>query len=159
MLNEHKRKCLDGIVWSLSLLFAAALVTSARAESHRFAVDNAAYRAECGSCHIAYPPALLDREAWRAILHGLDQHFGTDASVSESTRAEVGAYLAGSSSRKHSSAPALRISATPWFRKEHADIAPETWKSPSVKSAANCEACHRQASTGDYSERNVRVPR
>ena len=159
MLNERKRKWFDGIVWSLSLLFAAALVTSARAESHRFAVDNAAYRTECGSCHIAYPPALLDQSAWRAIMQGLDKHFGTDASVGESTRAEIGAYLAGSKSRKDSSSPTLRISDTPWFRKEHSDIAPATWKSPTVKSAANCEACHRQASAGDYSERNVRIPR
>ena len=159
MLNERKRKWFDGIVWSLSLLFAAALVTTARAESHRFAVDNAAYRTECGSCHIAYPPALLDRDGWRAIMQGLDQHFGTDASVSESTGAELGAYVAGSSSRKLRSAPSLRISDTPWFRKEHAEIAPEAWKSPTVKSAANCEACHRQASAGDYSERNVRIPR
>lgn len=159
MLNERKRKWFDGIVWSLALLFAAALVTTARAESRRLAVDNATYRNECGSCHIAYPPALLDRDAWRAIMLGLDRHFGTDASISESTRAELSAYVAGSSSRKHGSAPTLRISATPWFRKEHADIAPATWKSPTVKSAANCEACHGQASTGDYSERNVRVPR
>lgn len=159
MLNKRRRKWFDGIVWSLSLLFAAALVNTARAESHRLAVDNAAYRTECGSCHIAYPPALLDRDAWRAIMQGLAQHFGTDASVSESRRAELSAFVARSSSRKHSSAPTLRISDTVWFRKEHSDIAPETWKSPTVKSAANCEACHSLASTGDYSERNVRVPR
>lgn len=159
MLNDRRRKWFDGIVWSLSLLFAAALVNTARAEGHRFAVDNAAYRTECGSCHIAYPPALLDREAWRAIMQELGQHFGTDASVTETKRVEIGAYLAGSSGRKGSSAPSRRISDTPWFRKEHADIAPGTWKSPAVKSAANCEACHRQAGAGDYSERNVRIPR
>ena len=158
MLNERRRKWFDAVVWSLSLLFAAALVDTARAESRRLAVDNAAYRTECGSCHIAYPPALLDRDSWRAIMQGLDRHFGTDASVSESTRAELGAFVAASSSRKTGPAPGLRISATPWFRKEHADIAPATWKSPAVKSAANCEACHRQASAGDYSERNLLIP-
>lgn len=158
MLNERKREWFDGIVWGFSLLFAAALVNTARAENHRLAIDNAAYRTECGSCHVAYPPALLDRDTWRAIMQGLDRHFGTDASVSESARAELSAYLAGSSSRKSDSTPTLRISATPWFRREHAEIPPETWKLPAVKSAANCEACHRQASTGDYSERNVRVP-
>ncbi len=34
-----------------------------------------------------------------------------------------------------------------------------TWKLPAVKSAANCEACHVQANAGDFSERNIRMPR
>lgn len=160
MLNERKRKWFDAVVWSVSALFAAGLaVDAAHAESHRYAVDNAAYRAECGSCHVAYPPALLGAEVWHTIMQGLNQHFGTDASVSDDKRAEITAYLAGASGGKRGAATTLRITESQWFRKEHAEIAAVTWKLPAVKSAANCEACHRQANSGDFSERNIRVPR
>jgi hypothetical protein len=146
MLNERKRKWFDGIVWSLSLLFAAALVTTARAESHRFAVDNAAYRTECGSCHIAYPPALLDRDAWRAIT-------GTDNTLDRRQRHEHTrrrAYVVDES-RKHSSAHCICT----LVRKEHADMPPHGSLQPK---SAELRSCHRQASA-DYSERNVRIPR
>jgi len=160
MLNERKRKWFDAVVWSASALFAAGLaVDAAHAESHRYAVDNAAYVAECGGCHVAYPPALLGAEAWRAIMQGLQQHFGTDASVCDAKRAEVTAYLVGASNGKRSAATTLRITDSQWFRKEHAEIAAATWKLPAVKSAANCEACHQQANSGDFSERGIRVPR
>lgn len=160
MLNERKRKWFDAVVWGVSGLFAAGLTADAAyAESHRYAVDNAVYRAECGSCHVAYPPALLSAEVWRAIMQGLNQHFGTDASVSDEKRAEITAYLAGASGGRRSAATTLRITESPWFRKEHAEIAAATWKLHAVKSAANCEACHRQANSGDFSEHTIRVPR
>jgi nitrate/TMAO reductase-like tetraheme cytochrome c subunit len=160
MLNDHKRKWFDAVVWSASALFAAGLaVDAAHAESHRYAVENAAYVAECGGCHVAYPPSLLGADTWRAIMQGLQQHFGTDASVSDAKRAEVTAYLVGASGGKRSAATTLRITESQWFRREHAEIAAATWKLPAVKSAANCEACHRQANSGDFSERGIRVPR
>ncbi|HQR76316.1 MAG TPA: diheme cytochrome c [Burkholderiaceae bacterium] len=160
MLNERKRKWFDAVVWSVSALFAAGLaVDAAHAESHRYAVDNAAYRAECGSCHVAYPPALLGAEVWHTIMQGLNQHFGTDASVSDDKRTEITAYLAAASGGKSRSATTPRITESRWFRKEHAEIAAATWKLPAVKSAANCEACHRQANAGDFGEQSIRVPR
>jgi hypothetical protein len=160
MLNERKRKLFDAIVWSVSALFAVVLaVDTAHAQSHRYPVDNAAYRAECGSCHVAYPPALLGADAWRAIMQGLNRHFGSDASVSDDKRVEIATYLAGASGGKRSTATTLRITETQWFRREHAEVTAATWKLPAVKSAANCEACHVQANEGDFSERNIRMPR
>ena len=68
MLDERKRKAFDAIVWRSSLLFATVLPVAASADSHRYTNENASYRAECGSCHIAYPPALLGPDAWRTIM-------------------------------------------------------------------------------------------
>jgi Dihaem cytochrome c len=158
MLDERKRKTFDAIVWAASLLFAAILPIAASADTHRYTNDNPVYSAECGSCHIAYPPALLSSGAWRTVMSQLDSHFGTDASVGDARRAELTAYLASSAAtRKGSDAP--RITEARWFRKEHGEIAAATWHSRSVKSAANCEACHSQAAVGDFSERTVRIPR
>ena len=158
MLDERKRKTFDAIVWTSSLLFAAVLPLAASADGQRYANENPSYRTECGSCHIAYPPALLGPHAWRTVMNGLDKHFGTDASVGDARRTELTAYLVTSAgTRKGSDAP--RITEARWFRKEHGEIAAATWHSRSVTSAANCEACHSQAAAGDFSERTVRIPR
>jgi len=157
MLDERKRRAFDAIVWTSSLLFAAVLPVAASADSQRYTNENPSYRAECGSCHVAYAPALLGANAWRTIMNGLDKHFGTDASVGDARRAELTAYLVTSAgTRKGSDAP--RITEARWFRKEHGEIAAATWRSLPVKSAANCEACHSQAAAGDFSERTVRIP-
>lgn len=159
MKDDDKRKWFDAVVWTVGLVFTALLANEAHAGDHRYTVDHAAYRNECGSCHIAYPPALLGADGWRDIMRGLDRHFGTDASINEPARAEIGNYLAGAASTRHKYAAALRISDAPWFRKEHDEVPSATWKKPAVKSAANCGACHLQADRGDFSERNIRLPR
>jgi hypothetical protein len=41
----------------------------------------ASYEAECASCHMAYPPALLSQQSWKNLMSGLSKHFGTDASL------------------------------------------------------------------------------
>ena len=141
---------------SLALLSAPAL-----AERQTFSIANQTYRSECGSCHVAYPPALLPKESWRAIMAGLDEHFGSDASLDAKTAKEIEAYLLANAARN--AAPSgkapLRISETSWFRREHGEVPVATWKSGTVKSAANCSACHPRAEQGDFSERNVRLPK
>ncbi|HQR69897.1 MAG TPA: cytochrome C [Burkholderiaceae bacterium] len=158
MLDPRKRRRFDAVVWSVSLAFAIVFPFAAAADGHRYANDHAAYRAECGSCHIAYPPALLNAEGWNAIMNSLDRHFGTDASISDAKRAELAAYL-GTAASPRKSAGTTRITDAAWFRKEHREISAVTWKSSAVKSPSNCEACHREASIGDFSERNIHIPR
>lgn len=158
MFDERRRRWFDGIAWTAAAVALALLVDAAEAGEHRYPVDNAVYKAECGSCHVAYPPALLGAGMWREIMRGLDRHFGTDAGLGDSAHAQIKAYLeagAGPSSRE---VPTLRISDASWFRKEHREVAAATWKSAAVKSPANCGACHRQADAGDYGERSLRVP-
>ena len=46
-----------------------------------FTGSNAKWKAECGSCHVAYPAQLLPATSWQRLMKGLDKHFGTDASV------------------------------------------------------------------------------
>ncbi len=151
----------------LAAMYAIAAATtshalSARAGDHAWRLDNAAYRQECGSCHVPYPPALLDAASWRAVMGGLERHFGTDASVEPAARSGILAFLERNAGRKRTSAdgaPLLRVSETPWFVKEHRKEVPaETLRRPDVKSFANCGACHAAADQGDYSERGIRVP-
>jgi len=142
-------------------LCSMLLAGSAMADSHRYTASNPTWKAECGSCHIAYPPQLLPAASWRAIMSGLDKHFGSDASLDAKTAAEVGAFLEQNAGRDRFSfgKPALRITETRWFMHEHDEVARSVWTSPKVKSASNCGACHQGAEKGDFSEHAVRIPK
>ena len=145
----------------LGALTTALLPAAGRADREVFRVDNPAYQAECASCHIAYPPQLLPKESWRALMSDLPNHFGTDASVDAKTAKEIQSYLEANAGRVRADGakPPLRITETRWFRHEHDEVPAAVWKDPAVKSAANCGACHTQADRGDFSERSLRVPR
>lgn len=161
MENDFKRKFLDATVWSLGVFAVFMLVAhEAFAKDGQFAATSPNYRAECGSCHVAYPPALLPAGSWQGILNGLGKHFGTDASVDAKPLAELRAFLdsnAGRDRRASAGTPGLRITETDWFRREHREVPMATWKGAAVKSPANCAACHTGAESGDYSERGIRV--
>lgn len=157
MIDDRMRRRFGALVQVVSLTVLLMAAPVAQAKGHRYPVNNTTYRAECGSCHVAYPPALLGADAWRAIMLGLDRHFGTDASLAEPARAEIGGFLAAQAAARGRAA-STRISETRWFRKEHADIAAATWKAPAVGSPANCDACHRNADRGDYGECSIRLP-
>jgi hypothetical protein len=118
------------------------------------------WKAECASCHIAYPAKRLPASAWRRLMSGLDRHFGTDASVDAAAATAITAYLEQHAGRdRRGDTQTLRITETSWFLREHDEVPPALWKSPAVNSAANCAACHTQAESGDFRERNIRLPR
>ena len=126
------------------------------------AQTNAKFQQECSDCHIAYAPGLLPAESWRKMMAGLDKHFGSDASLDAGDNKEISAFLVNNASNRWSASTApLRISEAAWFKRKHDDheINPNVWKNPKVKSPANCGACHPQAERGDFSERNIRMPR
>ena len=79
-----------------------------------------AYQAECASCHMAYPPALLSKPAWQKIMSGLDKHYGTDASLDGPTQKQIGVWLqaqGGTYKRVETSSTEERITTTQWFEK------------------------------------------
>jgi hypothetical protein len=147
---------------TISLAVVALLAAGAVAASgHRFTASNPVWKTECGSCHVAYPPNLLSAPAWKRIIAGLDHHFGTDASLDRALVAEIERFLVSNASRRSETGAGAepRITETPWFRNEHDEVAYALWRSPAVKSAANCGACHTQAEQGDYSERTLQLPK
>ena len=163
MNRETRRRIFDAAVWLGGAFFLAALAVDAAAGERRaYTASDPAWRNECGSCHVAYPPQMLAASSWRTIMQGLDRHFGTDASLDAATAAPILAFLeahAGPDGGKRGSGGATRITETRWFRHEHADLAAGVWSRKEVGSRANCAACHRDADRGDFNERTVRVPR
>jgi cytochrome c553 len=133
-------------------------------EGRQPAVTNAKWVAECSACHFAYPPRMLPAESWRAIMAGLDKHFGSNASLDAADANEITVFLeknADTRKKSHESSgkPLLRITETRWFKSEHREVAARTWKLPKVKSPANCAACHTKAESGDFNEDNVKIPK
>ena len=153
--------------FGLLLALAGATLPAglAVAGDHVYTVSDPAYQAECASCHIAYPPQLLPARSWRALMSGLDKHFGTDASVDAQSAAAITAFLERNAGRKRASKysssaePVLRITETRWFVHEHDEVPARVWKDPKVKGAANCTACHADADQGNFNEHGIRLPK
>lgn len=119
------------------------------------------YDAECASCHMAYPPGLLSDKSWQNVMGSLSKHFGTDASIEQKDQLEITNWLRNNAAtrQKYSElAPENRITKTSWFIRKHDEIKVVVWKRQSIKSPANCGACHSGAAEGIFSEKNVAVP-
>jgi hypothetical protein len=105
---------------------------------------------------------MLPATSWQQIMNNLPHHYGTDASLDPATSRELGNWLAanaGTHKRATDVPPENRITRSAWFVREHAEVSAAAWKSPAVKSASNCIACHTHADQGDFNEHNVRIPR
>lgn len=111
---------------------------------------NTKWKAECGSCHVAYPPQLLSADSWQRLMGSLNHHFGANAVLDAGDNKKILGFLernAGSGDRYSSST--MRISDTQWFKHEHHVIATKEWSHPDVKSRSNCSACHGPEVLGD----------
>lgn len=120
-----------------------------------------AYVEECASCHVAYPPGLLPARSWQRLMDGLDRHYGSDASLDADLVTSLGAWLqahAGTYRRVVEAPPEDRITRSAWFGHKHRKIAPDVWRLPSVRSAAQCGACHVGADRGRFDDDDLRIP-
>lgn len=146
----------------VSFIAAATLSLPALADRLPVPADAPpAFRAECGACHFAFPPALLAADDWRRVMSGLDRHYGDNAALDEATRRTIEEFLvrhAGSGRRTRGAGVPPRLTLTRWFRHEHDEVPAAVWKDEAVGSAANCAACHTKAEAGSFREREIRMP-
>jgi mono/diheme cytochrome c family protein len=147
---------------AVALGFAA--MGAAHADGGRMMPSNipAAYTAECAACHTGYAPGMLPARSWARIMSGLDQHYGSDASLDTATVKALSGWLqanAGTYKRVAEEPPQDRITRSAWFERKHRQVDdPAVWKLASVKSAANCAACHTGADKGRFDDDNLKVP-
>lgn len=145
-----------------------------RGRTHALApAADATWASECSSCHMLYPPGLLPARSWRAMMEGLDSHFGDNASLDPATRSAIAAFLDANaadrvgnrrSAKIAQSIPAgdtpLRFTETRYFVRQHHELRASVWKREKVGSAANCVACHgKEAERGVFDEDAVSVPK
>lgn len=145
-----------------ALLLAAGLPLSARADRLPLPADTPpSYAAECGSCHLAFPPALLPAADWRRVMAGLDRHYGDNAALDAKAAREIGDFLvrnAGNADRYANAGTSPRLTATAWFQRKHRKVPSHLWQDARVRSAANCAVCHPQAELGRYGEHDIALP-
>lgn len=146
----------------IGIVIGVVSVSALAERHHRRAVDMPpVYVAECGSCHVAFPPRLLSADHWRRVMAGLDEHYGDDASLDAATRAQIENFLVangGSGRRVAGAGDPPRLTETAWFTREHDEVPAPVWRDDRVKSAANCSACHTRADKGSYREGEIVVP-
>lgn len=147
------------------LAFATALSLPLPALSHQPDIPKDAppgYQTECGSCHIAYLPALLPEAEWRSIMAQLNKHYGDNASLEEGTRREIEDFLARNAGSRwrllFGSGDPPRLTATVWFNHEHNKLPEAIWADQKVGSRSNCAACHPDAAKGLFDEHTVKPP-
>jgi len=127
------------------------------------------YAQECGSCHMAYPPSLAPSPRWIAIMDGLPNHFGEDASLKPDVAAQIRAYLTMNAAEKWDTRAAhelqgsnpldpLRLTATPFWIRMHQGIPESVFKSRAVGAKGACEKCHSDASTGRFDPQDIHIP-
>jgi len=130
------------------------------------------YIGECGVCHLAYPPRMLPARSWERIMAGLADHFGDNAELPGAETDALRAYLTANAGDRSGHLPPrgfaasvapdevpLRITETPYFRRQHHEIPPYmVQNNQQVGSFANCQACHRGAENGSFDEHRIAIP-
>ena len=165
-LNLSLTRAAQPLRWTLALLTLTLLGVAslpAHADRGREMPQNVpkSYSQECAACHLAYPPGLLPAASWQRIMNGLDRHYGSDASLEPAQVQEIGRWLdahAGTYKRVREVPPEDRITRSAWFERKHRKVEPAVWKLPSVKSAAQCAACHTGAEQGRFDDDDLRLP-
>lgn len=135
-----------------------------RRERHRFGKRvpdpqaSPTYVSECGACHLPYPPPFLPRESWSALISGLNDDFGEDASLEPQVGAELLSYLEAHSRPAGSAETALRITERAAFRHKHRKVAPAALAREAGGSFSNCGACHTGAAQWDFDDERLKRP-
>lgn len=151
-------------LYFLGLILSASLQSTAFAGSENLlpATVSPKYQQECAACHLAYPPGLLPRRSWIRLMNNLESHFGSDASIDLKEVQEISVWLAanaGTYKRVRAEPKDDRLTESDWFVRKHRKIEAEVWLRDSVKSKANCAACHTQAERGNYDDDAVMIPK
>jgi len=146
------------------MILTAALMTAfpAIADDRVPPVTDPVVIKECGSCHMPFQPVFLPARSWSALLQGLGDHFGEDATLPPETVGIISAYMTADAGdvtgqgvgRKFMRwvAPGStpnRITENPAFLKEH-NFPDPVWKDPKVVTKSNCLACHPAAASGRF---------
>jgi cytochrome b len=136
-------------------------------EATRTTLTQLPWTRECGSCHLAYSPALLPFASWRRTLEEQEKHFGEDLGISEEKAGQLLDYARAAPTpswaawKLASSVPAgeapLEVSATAFWRDAHSGLAESDFKPPRSAGRHDCEACHRDAASGIFHPRMIQM--
>ena len=151
-------------------LWAANASLGARAPQGLPVALDAGYRGECSACHMAYSPSLLPAASWTALMAGLPDHFGEDASLDAATAARIETWLATHAAETADTLPAhafartapeapFTLTETPFWKRRHGDLPDSLFARAGIRSRSNCAACHADAESGLFSPFSITIPK
>lgn len=122
-----------------------------------------AFESECGACHMPFPPQFLPVRSWKALMSGLTDHFGEDASLDAETTKAILQYVTANAADAGGRSPGilrglkpgavpLRITSLPWWQWQHSEISPRRFARADIKTKSNCLACHRNGGSAEEGE-------
>ena len=128
------------------------------------------YAKECGSCHFAYPPSLAGKATWTAVMAGLSDHFGENASLDAARTKALTDWLLANSGERWDTLPAhafrvanpadpQRITANATWARMHRELPEALFKSPKVAAKGACAACHGDAASGRFAPQQISIPK
>ncbi|SDK03697.1 cytochrome b/b6 domain-containing protein [Aliiruegeria lutimaris] len=131
---------------------------------------DASFDDECSACHLAYHPSLLTGSEWRALMAGLEDHYGEDASLDPETTARITDWLVAHDAATVQTRPARMFAGTLGtsavsmtdsrvWNHLHEDVREEIFLRAPVYSKSNCSACHGDAETGWFSPFHIQIPK
>ena len=149
------------LLWAFSTMPPSGLIAMPEHED---------FQSECGDCHEVYHPSLLPKASWKAMMDGLDDHFGEDASLMPETAAAIADHLTAHASEAWDTEAANRfrtvspdapyqITATPYWVRKHQDIKDAVFKRKGVGSKSRCLACHKDAESGRFDDQSIDIPK
>lgn len=157
-----RRLMLSGVALGFSVL---VLNYAMAGDRHYYPpVQDPLAKEECGSCHLAFSPAMLPASSWRRMMAELKNHFGDDASLDPMTAQQITRYLVAHAADAPGRTPGKllrgvdlqsapqRITTLPQWEHKHRKVPAWEWRHKEVRSKANCLACHVDAEAGDYDE-------
>ncbi|OGH00478.1 MAG: hypothetical protein A2600_05630 [Candidatus Lambdaproteobacteria bacterium RIFOXYD1_FULL_56_27] len=134
-------------------------------------VDNVLYLDECGTCHLAYQPEWLPKRSWTKLLGNLKDHFGEEVSLTPGQVRVIEKFVMKRTADVSKAAltkkvmadlgaeeAPIRIMDIPFVKKHHEGIGADVLARKSVRSLANCEACHISAHGGLYIKKHINIP-
>ncbi len=129
---------------------------------------NSIYQQECGDCHAPHHPSLHTAQNWQSIMTGLTNHYGENASLNAPTTAKITQYLLQNNANIFDTKAAheigrnntitMRMTDTKYWQKKHKKIKIEDFSISTVGSKINCNACHNDADTGNFSSAEIKLP-
>lgn len=132
------------------------------------------YAEECGACHMAYHPSLMPARSWTALIAGLDDHFGENASLDPATAAGINAWLTARAAETVETRPAvalaralapdnqvaaISITGSQFWKRTHAGLSDAVFAARPVSTRSNCAACHADAASGLFSPFAIAIPK
>lgn len=137
-------------------------------DAKQYSVQDEMTRAECGDCHMVFPPNRLNQEGWRKIMRGLSDHFGEDATIAADKVQHIEDFYTSKAWDAKETYPSklrakawikkgvidpIRITETPEWNHEHSKPSyKQMVKGTGYDRGANCIKCHKDAEYGRYEE-------